>query len=93
MSDDTHDTTGALEDLPCIELVELVTDYLDDALDADVRARFDSHLPYCEGCSSVLAQFREVVELSGRLTETDIEHVDADDRNRLLAAFREPREA
>lgn len=90
MSDDNHDDA---RDLPCNELVELVTEYLDDVLAPDVRARVDAHLPYCEGCSSVLAQFREVVDLSGRLTETDVEHVDADSRNRLLATFRETRRA
>ncbi len=89
MSDDTHDFAA---DLPCNEVVELVTEYLDDALAPDVRARIDAHLPYCDGCSSVLAQFREVVELSGRLTERDVEHVNADVRNRLLATFREIRD-
>ena len=59
MSDDPHDPhdVGELADLPCIELVELVTEYLDDTLTPDVRARVDAHLPYCDGCSSVLAQF------------------------------------
>ena len=30
-------------DLACAELVELVTAYLDGSLDAETRARFDTH--------------------------------------------------
>jgi len=87
---DNHE--AELAGMPCNELVELVTDYLDDALAPDVRARIDAHLPYCDGCSSVLAQFREVVELSGRLTESDVDHVDAGARAGLMAAFRDSRQ-
>ena len=43
-----------MEDLACQELVELVTDYLEDALPPEERARFDAHLAECPGCSNYL---------------------------------------
>jgi anti-sigma factor RsiW len=38
----------------CIELVELVTDYLEGSMPADERARFDEHISGCEGCTTYL---------------------------------------
>ena len=70
----------------CDELVELVTAYLDDALDPDVRARFDLHLEECDGCENYLQQFRATVNTLGRIEADDL---DPRFRNRLLQAFRE----
>ena len=75
-------------ELPCNELVELVTDYLDDALPADRRAQVDAHLATCPGCRSVLAQWREVIRLGGRVAEADVDEVDPSVRRDLLSAFR-----
>ena len=55
------------ERLRCRELVGLVTDYLDDALPAERRAQFDSHLDTCEACSAYIDQIRLTAELLGRL--------------------------
>jgi anti-sigma factor RsiW len=77
-----------LPDLPCNQFVELVTDYLDGTLDAELRARVDAHLEICSGCRSVLAQWREVIRLSGRLAETDIDEAAPDVRANLMSAFR-----
>jgi len=75
-------------DLRCSEFVELVTDYLDDALPTDQRSQLDEHLETCPGCQTVLAQWREVVRLTGRLATTDVDHVDPTTRSQLLATFR-----
>ena len=59
--------------LTCAELVELVTDYLDEALDpADLR-RFEDHLSECEACGIYLEQIRITVELTGRLRADDLD--------------------
>ena len=58
--------------LSCIELVELVTDYLEDALPAPERARFESHLGECEGCVVYVEQVRETIVVTGRLRDEDI---------------------
>jgi anti-sigma factor RsiW len=72
-------------DLTCRELVELVSDYLEDALDLDERRRFERHLAACEGCAAYLEQMRTTIALAGRLRESDI---DPAVRDRLLAALR-----
>jgi anti-sigma factor RsiW len=74
-----------LPELPCRELVELVTDYLEDRLSPVDRARFDAHLAACEACRAFLDQFRQTIDALGRLPE---ESLSAETRAALLAAFR-----
>ena len=59
-------------DLVCQEVVELVTDYLDGALPAADRRRFERHLAGCPHCTEYLAQMRETIRLTGRLTPEDL---------------------
>ncbi len=69
----------------CNELVELVTAYLDGALDLDTRARFDLHLLECDGCENYLEQFRSTIMTLGRISDEEIDPVY---RDRILEAFR-----
>jgi anti-sigma factor RsiW len=73
-------------ELTCKELVELVTDYLEDLLPSAERARFELHLRACPDCRVYLAQMRAVIALSGSLAETDLE---PEARGELLAVFRD----
>jgi anti-sigma factor RsiW len=81
-------------DISCTALVELVTDYLDGTLPPTLLARVEAHLAVCPGCVSAVEQIREVVRLTGRLTEDDIESMATERRQLLTATFRElhPRE-
>jgi anti-sigma factor RsiW len=72
--------------LDCDELVELVTAYLDGALDLDTRERFDLHLLDCDGCENYLQQFRSTVSTLGKITEADLE---PGFRDRLMESFRD----
>jgi len=56
-------------DLSCAEFVEIVTAYLDDALPATDRNRFEAHMRACDGCTTFFDQIRETVRLVGRLDE------------------------
>ena len=56
-------------DLSCREIVELVTAYLDGALDDDTGARFELHVMTCRGCEMYLAQMRDVATLVGEARE------------------------
>jgi anti-sigma factor RsiW len=77
--------TETLEQLSCQELVELVTDYLEGALPAAERERFEEHVGRCDGCRVYLEQLRRTIELTGRLTRDAL----APDAERaLLEAFR-----
>ncbi len=71
--------------MDCNELVELVTAYLDGALDLDTRARFDMHLLECDGCENYLEQFRSTIKTLGRINDDQLDPVY---RDRLLEAFR-----
>ncbi len=48
-------------DLTCQQLVELVTDYLENALNEEERRRFLAHLDGCRGCQIHLDQTRTTV--------------------------------
>lgn len=74
------------DDLSCQEFVELVTDYLEGALPAPARARFDAHLSDCDYCVDYLEQIRQIIRALGHFDEEDIA---PDARDRLLAAFRD----
>ena len=74
-----------LPEMPCRELVELVTDYLEDRLSPVDRARFEAHLAECEACRTYLEQFRQTIRALGRLPE---ESLSREARNALLDAFR-----
>ena len=73
------------EELTCQRLVEIVTDYVEDALPPGERVEFEKHLVMCDGCSTYLEQMRETIRLTGRLRE---EQVPAEARESLLQAFR-----
>jgi anti-sigma factor RsiW len=75
--------------MTCQELVELVTDYFDGALDAATRAEFDAHLAVCPGCVTYLEQMRTTIRLThdAKALERRPEVI------ALLAAFRDWRDA
>ncbi len=71
--------------MDCNEVVELVTAYLDGALDADTRARFEAHLDGCDGCENYLEQFHVTVRTVGKIEQDEL---DPALRDRLLDSFR-----
>ncbi len=73
------------EELACIDEVELMTDYLEGALHAGERARFEEHLAGCFKCGNYLEQMRRTIRTLGRLTE---DAVAPPAREHLLQAFR-----
>ena len=77
--------TESPDHISCQELVELVTAYLEGALPAAETALLEQHLNFCEGCVWYVEQMRGTVQAAGRIAEDDIP---ADDRDRLLHAFR-----
>jgi anti-sigma factor RsiW len=72
-------------EMPCQELVELVTAYFDGSLSRADRRRFRAHIRGCDHCTAYVEQMRQVIELTGRLTEEDI---DPAARDELMDAFR-----
>ena len=69
----------------CIELVELVTDYLEGALLQKDRDRFEAHLRECPPCVEYLLQMRATLSAVGRIPAETVSSVA---RERLLHVFR-----
>jgi anti-sigma factor RsiW len=72
--------------LACPELVELVTDYLEQALPPGRRRRFEAHLESCPDCRAYVAELAQTVNALGALREEETPPDAALDR--LVAAFR-----
>jgi anti-sigma factor RsiW len=77
------------DDLACIQVVELVTDYLESALPAVEARRLERHLDTCPGCTEYLQQLRAIAGSLRGLTE---ESFPAEMRDALVADFRSLRE-
>ena len=60
-----------MPELTCQELVELVTDYFDDALPPAERTRFDAHVADCPGCEIYLDQMRATIALARGTAELE----------------------
>lgn len=71
--------------LTCRELVEIVTDYLDGALDPRVADAFEAHLQVCPGCQRYVDQFRATIIAVGHLRSEDLS---PDTQAAVMNAFR-----
>jgi hypothetical protein len=71
--------------LTCSGLTDLVTDYLDSALDPQRGLSFETHAVCCPGCRVFVTQMRETVE---RLRSLLPEPVSPAEREELVNAFR-----
>ena len=73
-------------EMPCQELVELVTAFLEGSLSGFERRSFEAHIRGCDHCSTYLEQMRLTIAATGRLTEDDMA---PEARDALLDAFRD----
>jgi anti-sigma factor RsiW len=69
----------------CRQAVELVTAYLEGALSARDRARFEGHIADCPHCTEYLEQMRRTLEILGRI---EPEELDRDTRTELVTLYR-----
>jgi anti-sigma factor RsiW len=86
------DSTGReREDLRCIELVSLLTAFIDGEVPEEQRLRIERHLEGCQGCRAAVDQFQTVIRLAGRLTPADVASLNPLIRDRLISTLRIPR--
>lgn len=78
--------SAPLPEMPCNELVEAITDYLEGTLPPDDRRRFEEHLAICEGCTTYLAQMRATIAAAGRIRAESLSQAT---RDGLLQAFKD----
>jgi anti-sigma factor RsiW len=77
--------TESEQHITCHEVVELVTGYLEGALDAEETSLFEQHLNFCDGCVTYVEQLRLTIEAVGHVEEQDVPPIT---RDRLMEAFR-----
>lgn len=75
-------------EMQCLELIQLVTDYLEGTIAEVERERLESHVRECEWCDRYVTQTRQVIAALGTLDEGE---ADPDAWQQALAAFRERR--
>jgi predicted anti-sigma-YlaC factor YlaD len=74
-----------MAEMTCKELVELVTEYFEEALPLGERMRFEEHLGNCRPCRRYLDQMRKTIRTVGRLEEN---HLSPQMQVTLLGVFR-----
>ena len=73
-------------DVACRQVVELLTDYLEGALDGGDRVALEQHLLTCAGCTTYLEQLRSSIQVTQNLRPEDVPDQLMD---RLLRIFEE----
>jgi anti-sigma factor RsiW len=52
-------------ELPCRDIVEVVTAYLENDLEDGLRRRFEDHLSGCDECAAYVEQMRRTIAITG----------------------------
>ena len=52
-------------EISCLEVWREISNYIDDDVDAELRARMEAHFKVCAHCKAVLDGTRNVVKLVG----------------------------
>ncbi len=73
------------DELTCQEVVELVTEYLENALLPETRKRLEEHVDNCRGCTTYIEQVQLTIDMLHQLAE---EPVFPATRQELLQHFR-----
>jgi len=60
------------DQIDCQELVELITDYLENALPRKQSRRLAKHLAGCANCTEYLDQMRTTIASTGQLRADDL---------------------
>ena len=61
-----------MTDLICVSGVDLLADYLEDALPADVRASLEEHVVGCERCRAFLASYQATPRILRDATDASL---------------------
>jgi anti-sigma factor RsiW len=77
-----------MSDLRCDHVVELVTDFLEGALDPADERELVEHLSGCDGCTAYVEQYRQAVRTLGELPADDPAALTPEARTALLEVFR-----
>lgn len=81
--------TSMEEHLSCQEVVELVTEYLENALLPEMRKQLEEHVAGCPGCEHYFKQVQITVSMLRRLSQ---ETTSPATRQELMKIFQQWRE-
>jgi hypothetical protein len=59
-------------EISCIEIWREISNYIDDAVDPELRARIEAHFKVCKHCSAVLDGTRNVIKLVADEAEFEV---------------------
>jgi anti-sigma factor (TIGR02949 family) len=59
-------------EISCMEVWREISNYIDDDVDAELRARMEAHFKACAHCTAVLDGTRNVVKLVGNGVEYQV---------------------
>lgn len=77
----------------CDEVIQLLTDYVDEELDPESRIGLERHFGACPACDRFLKSFRATIELTGTFRCEDIPDAVSDRLHDFLAEqLRRPEE-
>jgi anti-sigma factor RsiW len=82
------DEAAGRHEITCEQAVALVTDYLEDALPEDDRARFETHLSECPLCTEHFRQIRISIAALGRVRVDDLSPRTREDLLQLYRRWR-----
>ena len=58
--------------LPCKEAVELVTDYLENALLLELRRQLEAHVAECPGCTNYIEQMQLTIDMLHQIARESV---------------------
>lgn len=59
-------------EISCVEVWREISNYIDDAIDPELRARMEAHIMVCAHCTAVLDGTKNVVKLLADGVEYDL---------------------
>jgi predicted anti-sigma-YlaC factor YlaD len=78
------------DDLSCREVVELVTEYLENTLLPEMRKHLEEHVAECPGCESFIEQIQLTISMLSQIAQAP---VSATTKQRLLQLFQDWKKA
>jgi predicted anti-sigma-YlaC factor YlaD len=71
----------------CREAIDVLADYLDAVLTADVLARLEDHLRVCAPCRAYLATYKRTAELAAKVNRVEMPEEVRKRLNNFLGRF------
>ena len=75
----------------CEDLIERITDYLEDALENGECERFEEHLVACSSCATYLEQMKATIRIAAQRTDDAVTDEARDSLRKIFLDWRSRR--